>query len=413
MMNPLSHVTSSINRLSTKSALYSTRHADILVIGAGVLGTFHSYFAAQKGYKTLLIERNTYPGDASTRNFGMIVRSIVETSGEWSTYVRTSQEIYQSIQQQHDIGVQVKGSLYIASTDLECTILQEFAQAFSSAYSGRDKSGPYCTFLDADEALHRYPFIQTAYCRGALLFPADLALEPRRMLRQLIPYIVQTAPVEYISNTNIVAVETAGSHCLARDAKGNTYTAERVFICSGAEYRILFPEFFLRSGLKICKLQMMQTVPQPQILPHSILSGLSIERYPAFKSCPSYPLLQEQPVDQRIREFGIHLLFKQTSDGSIIIGDSHEYSSFEDANTGEESTICLINETVLSYGQRMITLPTWDIQKLWNGYYLIHPGHQVYTETIEDRIHIITGIAGKGMSTGPGFSRQHIEAMLG
>jgi FAD dependent oxidoreductase TIGR03364 len=383
----------------------SNRHADILVIGAGVLGTFHSYFAAQKGYKTLLVERNTYPFDASTRNFGMIVRSIVETGGEWSTYVRTSQEIYQSIQQQHDIGVQVKGSLYIASTDIERIVLQEFVQAFSPAYN--------CTFLDIGEALHRYPFIQTSYCRGALLFPDDLTLEPRRMLRQLIPYIVQTAPIEYIPNTNIVAVESSGSQGLARDANGNIYTADCIFICCGAEYRTLFPEFFLRSGLKICKLQMMQTVPQPQILPHSILSGLSIERYPAFKSCPSYPLLQEQPIDQRIREFGIHLLFKQASDGSIIIGDSHEYSSFEDANLGEESTNCLINETVLSYGQQMITLPTWDIQKLWNGYYLIHPGHQVYTETIEDRIHIITGIAGKGMSTGPGFSRQHIEAVLG
>jgi len=233
------------------------------------------------------------------------------------------------------------------------------------------------------------------------------------MLQRLIPYVVQTAPVEYIPGTTIIAVEASGSQCFARDAKGNIYTADRVFICSGAEYRILFPEFFLRSGLKICKLQMMQTVPQAQILPHSILSGLSIERYPAFKSCSSYVLLQEQPVDQGIRDFGIHLLFKQASDGSIIIGDSHEYSSFEEANRGEESTNCMINETILSYGRRMITLPTWEMQKLWNGYYLIHPRRQVYTETIDDRIHIITGIAGKGMSTGPGFSRWHVDEVLG
>ena len=390
-----------MNSLSLKS----TRHADIIVIGAGVLGTFHAYFAAQKGYKTLLFERNAYPSDASTRNFGMIVRTIVETGGEWSSYARASQEIYQAIQQEHDIGIQVKGSLYIASTDLERTVLHEFAQAFSPAYN--------CTFLDADEALHHYPFIQASYCSGALRLPDDLTLEPRRMLQRLIPYVVQTAPVEYIPSTTIIAVEASGSQCFARDAKGNIYTADRVFICSGAEYRTLFPEFFLRSGLKICKLQMMQTVPQAQILPHSILSGLSIERYPAFKSCPSYALLQEQPVDQGIRDFGIHLLFKQTSDGSIIIGDSHEYSSFDEADRGEESTNCLINETVLSYGRRMITLPTWEMQKLWNGYYLIHPRRQVYTETIDDRIHIITGIAGKGMSTGPGFSRWHVDEMLG
>ena len=45
------------------------RQADVIVIGAGVLGTFHAYFAAQKGCTTLLIERNAFPNDASTRNF--------------------------------------------------------------------------------------------------------------------------------------------------------------------------------------------------------------------------------------------------------------------------------------------------------------------------------------------------------
>ncbi len=53
-----------------------TRYADVIVIGAGVLGTFHAYYAAQMGYKTLLIERNLFPSDASTRNFGMVIQTI-------------------------------------------------------------------------------------------------------------------------------------------------------------------------------------------------------------------------------------------------------------------------------------------------------------------------------------------------
>jgi len=40
--------------------LTSTRQADVLVVGAGVLGTFHAYFAALKGYKVLLVERNAF-----------------------------------------------------------------------------------------------------------------------------------------------------------------------------------------------------------------------------------------------------------------------------------------------------------------------------------------------------------------
>jgi D-hydroxyproline dehydrogenase subunit beta len=381
-----------------------SRHADAIVIGAGVLGTFHAYFAAQKGYKTILLERNGFPNDASTRNFGMVVQSIVEADGEWAEFALNSRKIYQAIQQEHDISVKVTGSLYLASTETERAVLEEFSQAYSSVY--------YCSYLSAREALRRYPFIQESYCQGALFFPNDFTVEPRQLLRKCIPYITQKMPVEYVPHTTVIAVESNGKECIVKDAQGNVFTAERVFVCSGAEYRTLFPEFFQTSGLRICKLQMMQTVAQQRVLPHSLLSGLSILRYPAFKATPSYKLLQQQAVDESIRNYGIHLLFKQAVDGSVIIGDSHEYSDFQDASTGEEYTNCLINEAILKYGRRMINLPSWDIEKMWNGYYLLHPQHEVFTETIDGNIHIVTGIAGKGMSTGPGFSRKHIDTVL-
>lgn len=96
----------------------------------------------------------------------------------------------------------------------------------------------------------------------------------------------------------------------------------------------------------------------------------------------------------------------------MIIGDSHEYSDFQDASVSEEYTNCRINDAILRYGQRMLTLPSWEIEQMWNGYYLLHPQRAVYTETINGNIHITTGIAGKGMSRGPGFSRQHINTVL-
>ncbi len=120
------------------------------------------------GLKTLLVERNMFPNDASIRNFGMVVQSIVEADSEWSAFARDSREIYKSIQQEHDISVRVTGSLYIASTEIERIVLEEFAQAYSLAYN--------CSYLDAGEALYRYPFIQASYCQGALLFRDDLTL---------------------------------------------------------------------------------------------------------------------------------------------------------------------------------------------------------------------------------------------
>ncbi len=379
--------------------------SDVIVIGAGVLGAFHAYFAARKGYKTLLLERNGLPNDASTRNFGMVVQSIVEAEGEWAEYAQASREIYQAIQQECDISVNVPGSLYLASTEAERVVLEEFVQLYASTYN--------CEYLSATEARYRYPFAQADYCQGALHFANDFTIEPRRLLKQWIPYFTEREQVRYVPYTTVVSVESSGKQCVVKDARGNTFTAEQVFVCSGAEYRTLFPEFFRMSGLCICKLQMMQTIALPaRTLPLSILSGLSILRYPAFKATPSYDKLRLQPVNDDLRAYGIHLLFKQAVDGSVIIGDSHEYSDFQDASAGEEYTNCHINEAILCYGKRMLTLPSWEIEKTWNGYYLLHPQREVYTETLHGNIHITTGIAGKGMSTGPGFSRQHVNAVL-
>src|SRR5215467_14215055 len=158
------------------AATSKARHADIMVVGAGVLGTFHAYFAAKKGYKVLLLERNAFPTDASIRNFGMGVQTIVEAKSEWAEYARASREIYRTLQGELDLGVRVTGSLYLASTELERQVLTQFAERFASLF--------HCSYLEAGEALARYPFVQASYCAGALCFSNDLSLEPRRMLRQ-------------------------------------------------------------------------------------------------------------------------------------------------------------------------------------------------------------------------------------
>jgi len=381
-------------------------HADVIVIGAGVLGTFHAYHAARKGYKTLLLERNPFPNDASTRNFGMVVRTIVEVDSPWAEFARVSQELYRSLQRDYDISVRETGSLYVASTELERRVLAEFAHLQATSYPS--------TYLEAREALQRYPYLQESYCQGALSFPTDLVIDPGQMLHQLIPQLSEQQLFAYYPHTLVIAVESTGQGCVVRDARGNTFTAEQIFLCNGTEYRTLFPEHFAQSGLQICKLQMLQTLPQPgPVLPHALLSGLSIRRYPAFQVCPSYAQLAEQEMEQPLRDYGIHMLFKQNIDHSIVIGDSHEYLPCQEASPLEERTNWQINEIFLEQGKRMLNLPDWRLQKTWNGYYMVNPQDQVYTATLDENIHIVTGIAGKGMSTGPGFARHHIEQVLG
>ena len=71
-------------------------HFDLIVVGAGALGTFHAYHAAILGKKVLLTEKDQYPTQATVRNFGQVVPSGMGT--DWFNYGVKGTEIYNQIQ---------------------------------------------------------------------------------------------------------------------------------------------------------------------------------------------------------------------------------------------------------------------------------------------------------------------------
>ena len=68
-----------------------------------------------------------------------------------------------------------------------------------------------------------------------------------------------------------------------------------------------------------------------------------------------------------------------------------------------------VNDYIVAEGQRIFELPAWDIEASWYGVYCQtnHPSG-IFTTTVEDNIHIVTGIGGKGMSSSAGFTKHHL-----
>jgi FAD dependent oxidoreductase TIGR03364 len=294
---------------------------DVIVIGAGVLGTFHAYFACRKGLRTLLLERGDLPGEASVRNFGMVVPSSM-SPGEWHRRGVESARIYRELTEHLPLQLHLGGTQYLATTPVEQTVLEEFTRL------GPGK-GYECEFLDARQSVATNPVIDPGNCRASLYFPGDMRLEPRALFRQLIPWMAVKLKCVYLPRTVAVSVATAGDHCSVATASGQVHEAAHVFVCTGADLRTLFPDVLAASGLIQCKLQMMRTEPQPGLrLPTSLASGLTLRRYPAFRICPSWKQLETEPVDAELNARGIHILTVQDGAGRLIIGDSHEYASW-------------------------------------------------------------------------------------
>ena len=376
---------------------------DAIIIGAGAVGTFHAYCLASLGKKVLLVERNGKQINSSVMNFGQVVPS-GQAIEKWRRIGMDSLSIYKSIQEKTDVSIRNNGSYYIASDPQELQLLEEMNVI--------DKGMDYHSYLLTPTQLKAtFPGLKNEYIKGGLYYPQELSVEPHRFVKSVSGYIAEQMGVTYVTNTLVIDCEIKNDAVEITTSDKRKFTGEQVFICTSYELKTLFPEVLLNSGMVLNKLHMMMTRPMyKQKLEGNILTGYSIRRYEAFHSCPSYAAFNRVPKNQRIHDWGIHILFKQAVDGRVIIGDSHHYAP---ANAVEEVDYHIeqdVNQLMLDEAKKIMELEHWEIEKYWCGYYMGYQG-DIFTKTIDGRIHIVNGMGGKGMTCSGGFAKWHINQL--
>ena len=378
---------------------------DLLVVGGGVLGTFHAYHALNKGLRVAVLEQSSRPQGATTRNFGQVVPSGMNT--KWQNFGRESLAIYKAIQKEFDITIRQNGSVYLASNAEEVQLIEELSDI--------NKQNEYSsTLLTKAQCLEKYPGLRADYVKAGLFFPDEVTVEPRTMIHRLQQYLVEQKRLDLFTNTKAVHLETLGDQVEVTTAAGTAFYAAQVLICNGSDFKTLYPRLFAESDLQLSKLQMMQTKPQHNFeLPGSILTGLSIRRYEAFYECPSFQAIKAQEDPEGLeKKWGVHMLFKQAADGSVILGDSHEYA---DADKIEDLGYDLnmdIDNFMIAEAKKIFDLPTYEIQDRWYGIYSQCKTQDIFLKDIDARIHVATGIGGKGMTGSAGFAKHHLEIIL-
>ena len=378
---------------------------DVIVVGAGILGIAHAYHCLKAGLKVALIERNKLPQDATVRNFGQIVPSGMDR--KWQAYGRESTAIYKTIQAEVDISARQQGTVYLAHDQEELGLLEEL-------HAINKEENYESILLNKNACLEQYPGLNSSYVKAGLYFPQEINLDPRFAASRIIHFLQNRYGLSFYPNTTIHTIESQSEGVLALDSMGEQFRSELLFICSGTEFQLLYRDLFSQSDIDLVKLQMLETYPlSKQRIPGSILTHWSIRRYESFKECPSFSDIKAKENPNSFhREFGIHILFKQSADGSVIIGDSHEYAPVKNQNSLGFDMNNEINKFMLTQAQRIFDLEDWRISRLWNGYYSQCRDQEIFNHSIDNKIHIITGIGGKGMTGSFGYARENVSQIL-
>ena len=368
---------------------------DDVVVGGGVIGLAHAYQLARRGRRVAVLERHARALGASVRNFGMLW-PIGQPAGSLRDMAMRSRDIWSEVLAASGLWHDRVGSLHVAYKDDEACVLEEFAVEAAD-------SGFACQLLDVSAACRRSPLLRREGLRLALFSPNEICIDPQVTMRRLPSWLSTWHGVRFEFGVQVTACEPPWVV-----ASGRHWHAKRIWLCTGADLQTLFPDTLRQQGLVRCKLQMMRSAPFGLRIGPMLAGGLTLLHYRSFDACRTRSALQCR-LDRELpehREYGIHVMASQHADGALTIGDSHQYG--DDIEPFDASRI---NRLVLEYLNRFLHAPT-EIASHWHGCYVKHPVKAWVEEAPVDRVVLVTGLGGHGMTMAFGVAEDVVRRAL-
>ncbi len=372
---------------------------DDAIIGAGILGLAHAYHLSRRGRRVVVLERDPVAQGASVRNFGMLW-PIGQPRGEMRNLARQSMKCWLEVLRSSGLWHRQTGSLHLAYHEDEARILEEFLAGGASA-------GESVELLDPGRVRDLAPSVRQEGLRLALWSPEEVCVDPREVTAALPAWLERHQDVAFRFDDPVTDVQP---HSVV--SSSGRLEAERIWVCSADELRMLFPSLLRQSGLVRCKLQMMRS--QAYGLDWSIgpmlAGGLTLRHYAAFRDCPGLGALEERVARETpwYDHYGIHVLVSQNGRGELSIGDSHEYQRQIDPFDKAE-----IEAWILDYLRRFLVVPDLRIVSRWHGTYVKHPEQPYVLLSPLPGVLVVTGVGGAGMTLSFGLAEKAINQVLG
>jgi len=187
-------------------------------------------------------------------------------------------------------------------------------------------------------------------------------------------------------------------------------SAAAAIVCPGDDLTTLFPERMQAAGIGRCTLQMLRLESPGFALPGTLMSDLSLVRYGGFATLPEASVLLRRLQQEQAEYFqhGIHLLIAQGADGSLVVGDSHQYGVEPVVFSSERIYELLLDEYRAVTGH---SAPA--VRERWTGTYTVADGQTVLIESPAPQTRLVMVTSGVGASTGFAIGERVVDELFG
>lgn len=366
------------------------RRADLVVIGAGIVGLAHAWHARRAGLDVLVIERDEFAVGASVRNFGHI--GATAQGGRALDFAVDALEDWLTIAGDASLPVRTDGTVVIARTATENEVLEQFAAA----------RGDGVRLLDAGDGERRLGFRPPGMVSAAH-FPADLRVDAPTAIPAIAQHLAELG-VRFLWRTNVLDLgeETV---CTSR----GYVRAERIIVAVGHDTDRFFPGLAEGAAVRRCRLRMLEVDPPGgAVIPPAVLTGTAMLRYEGLAAMPAAEAVRAELSESqpRLLDAQVNLMLTQRPNGRLVLGDTHTYEVTESPFEDESADLLLLDqfERLLGVAPR--------IRRRWRGVYASSADSPFLVAEPVPGVTVAAVTTGIGMTTAFGLARSVLADAL-
>jgi len=283
---------------------------DVLIVGAGIIGSAIAYFLSKEKIKVGVIEKgNIGEGTSNACDGYLFLQS--KKPGISLKLALESIHILEKLQHEfkRDIEYEQKGGLVIINSEIEKKVLSQKVKEHQAF-------GLEVQMLDTKETLKIEPFLSKEIL-GSTYCKLDGSINPIALTLAFAETAIKNG-IDFYPSTEIENFIYENNHIIGiTSTKKEQFFADKIVLATGIYSNKLLSKINIQLSLKPRRGQVIVSEPIAPLLNHALLSG----RYIAAKLYPE--MLQD--LNDPLNKMGIAFGIEQTKSGNLLIGTSREF----------------------------------------------------------------------------------------
>ncbi len=364
-------------KIKTVNFMNKTESSDIVVIGAGAVGTAIASYLAEDGHSVALVEQGECAWGTSRRCEGYIV-TYDTVPGYYSQVSALGQKMLRDLAPNLDYDVHLQPTGLGLLVDNEADMESLFKHA-----KGKQDENVDCEIWDRKELLDNEPHIGEKVS-ACLFFKNEFSVNPMR-LAYAFAHNAKKHKAKIFTHTKVTNINIKNNVVQSVETNKGTIHTKKIIIAAGAWSNLLCD--MAQVNIPVRPRQGMLLVMERT--KNFINTNYCEYGYVAAKSGNKRP--SATPL---MEELGVASTFEPTLDGTLLVGSSRRFAGF-DMNPSPD--------VVQAIAQRAMTFfPKLGSLRLLRTYCGLRPyspdGLPIMSNTHIDGLFLATGHEGNGIS---------------